>query len=260
MGIELPTKMSDVVHDVGLTTMLLHGPPKIGKSTVANSFPDVLFIAAEEGLKFIKTHKVGIKKWEDFQEIRQKIQKEKHDFKTIVFDTASALFKLCEDYVCRKHNIEHPSDEEWGKGWSFLRDSFQKEIMPLASPDTKGRIRFGLLFLGHSKEVEIKGRITKTKRTVCDLSGTARKVLLPMVDCIGYCGFASDKVGEPTRKRIVTFEPSEVIEAGDRTGKLPATIPMLKKGWYKTLQQEYENAGQGSGGPPRPLRRPRKKA
>ncbi len=259
MGIELPTKKTEIVSDVGLTTMLLHGPPKIGKSTIANSFPNAMFVAAEEGLKFLEAYKVGIKKWEDFMELRQKIQKEKHSFKTIVIDTASALFKLCEDYVCRKHNIEHPSDEEWGKGWSFLRDSFQKEISPLASPDTKGRIRYGLLFLGHSKEVEVKGRVTKTKRTVCDLSGTARKVLLPMVDCIGYCGFSSDKYGEPTKKRIVIFAPSETIEAGDRTGKLPATIEMRKENWYKDLQEQYGNVKEEEE-PEVPIKRPKKRA
>lgn len=240
MKIKLPTKKTEIVTDVGLTTMLLHGPPKIGKSTIANSFPKTLFVAAEEGLKFMETYKIGVKKWEDLIEIRQLLLNEDHDYKTIAFDTASMLFKICEDYVCRKHAIDHPSDEEWGKGWAFLRDSFQKEFAPLAAPDKRGRTRFGLLFLTHSKDVEIRGRITKTKRIACDLSGTARRVLLPMVDCIGYCGFRMDESGEPTKERTVIFAPSEQVEAGDRTGKLPAEVKMTKRGFYDRLQRAFD--------------------
>ena len=237
--IELPTKMTQPIDDIALVTMLLYGPPKVGKTTIANSFPDVLFVAAEEGLKWQSAYKVGIGCWEDFMELRKKLVTEKHRFKTIAIDTASALFKLCEDYVCRKHGIDHPSDEEWGKGWGFLRDSFHKEMVPLTKPDTRGRIRFGVLFTAHSRDVEVRGRITKTKRVQADLTGTARKVLMPMVDVIGYCGFRIDKSGEPTEDRTVTFKPSEQVEAGDRTGRLPESIDMKADGWYDSLQREF---------------------
>lgn len=241
MAIELPTEKTLPVDDVGLTTMLLYGPPKIGKSTIANSFPEALFVATEEGLKFQESYKVGISNWEDFKELCAKLRKEKHRFKSIVIDTADLLFKVAEDYICKKHGIEHPSDLEYGKGWGFLRDEFQKAITPLAVPEKTGEVRFGLLFISHARDVEVKGRIIKTHRTVCTLSGTARKVLLPLVDCIGYCGFKLDAAGEPTKERIVTFEPSEQVEAGDRTGKLPAELPMLKTGWYASLQAAYRS-------------------
>lgn len=239
----LPTEKTMAVKTPNLTTMLLYGPPKIGKSTIANSFPKALFVAAEEGLKFLDAYKQGVRTWEEVLGIQKDLLKPGHDFQTVVFDTADALFTLCTDYVCKKLNIDHPSDEDWGKGWAALRDNFQKLVTPLAAPDLNGKTRFGLIFLSHDRDVEVKGRVTKTKRTTCTLPGTARRVLLPMVDVVGYCGFARDKNGEPTDERIVTFKPTEVIEAGDRTGRLPDYLPMCEEDWYDTWLMPSFQAG-----------------
>lgn len=233
MAMKLPTEYSEVVTDPSKVTMILYGPPKHGKSTIVSSFRNVLFAACEEGLNHIRTKKVGIGRWEDVIELADLLINEKHDFQTICFDTGSALFSYCEDYTCRQLGIDHPSDEEWGKGWKALKNNFQKQIMRLAVPDKNGHARFGLVFTGHDKTVEVKGRVVKTKRTMCDLSGTARKVLLPMVDVIGYCGFRPGDNGEFTSERVVHFHGSETVEAGDRTGKFPPILPMTKTNWFK---------------------------
>lgn len=243
MGLELPKDKTKAVLKPNLTTMVLYGPPKIGKSTIANSFPKALFVATEEGLKFMDAYKMGAKTWEEVLEIQKLLLKPGHDFKTVVFDTADMLFTLCTDFVCKKLGIDHPSDEDWGKGWAALRDNFQKLVTPLAVPDSKGDTRFGLIFLSHSRDVEVKGRVTKTKRIVSTLTGTARRVLIPMVDVIGYCGFANDDKGEPTKERIVTFTPTEQVEAGDRTGRLPDYLPMCQEDWYDTWLKPAFEAG-----------------
>lgn len=240
MAMKLPTADSEVVSDIGQTTMALYGPPKHGKSTIVSSFPGVLFAAAEEGLNHIKCRKVGIGKWEDMEELAELIVSEKHDYRTLAIDTVSAAFALCEEFTCRKLGIDHPSDENWGKGWKALRENFYKPIRKLAVPMKSGRPRIGLVFVGHDKQTEVKGRIVKTNRTVMDLSGTARKVILPLVDIIGYCGFRLDAGGDATDERVVHFRGSETVEAGDRTGKLPDWVTMTKERWYADkLQPAY---------------------
>jgi len=254
MGMKLPTEDSEVVTDIGKSTMLLYGPPKHGKSTIVSSFPGVLFAAAEEGLNHIKCRKVGIGKWEDFEELAELLITDKHDYRTLAIDTASALFAMCEEYTCKKLGIDHPSDENWGKGWKALRGNFHNPIRKLAVPMKSGKTRIGLVFVGHDKQVEVKGRITKTSRTACDLSGTARKVLLPLVDIIGYCGFRLDASGEATQERVVHFKGSETVEAGDRTSKLPDWVTMTKERWYTDkLQPAFDHAEELA-----PVRRPKK--
>ncbi len=255
MAMKLPDQDSEVVTDIGKTTMALYGPPKHGKSTIVSSFPGVLFAAAEEGLNHIKCRKVGIGKWEDMEELAELIVSEKHDYRTLAMDTVSAAFALCEEYTCRKLGIDHPSDEQWGKGWKSLRENFYKPIRKLAVPTRGGKSRIGLVFVGHDKQSEVKGRITKTSRTMMDLSGTARKVILPLVDIIGYCGFELDASGEASNKRVVHFKGSETVEAGDRTGRLPDYVTMTKERWYADkLQPAYEH----SEGEAKPLFKPRK--
>lgn len=240
MAIELPTEKSKKIENIGAMSLLLYGSPKIGKSTIANSFPDAMFVVTEEGHKSMEVYKVGITEWPDFKELCKKLRKDSHKFKTVVIDTVDLLFSVCETHVCKQHGIDHPSELEFGRGWGFLRDEFQKTLATLAAPDKAGKIPFGLVFLSHAKEVEVKGRITKTTRTVSTLSGTARKVVLPLVDCVGYCGFGEDTAGEPTKERVVTFAPTEFVEAGDRTGRLPSSVPMARDGWYGLLQRAYE--------------------
>lgn len=242
-------------------SVLLYGAPKIGKTTIAASFPNALFAVTEEGHRSMEVYKVGVTEWPDFKELVKKLRKEEHRFKTVVIDTVDLLFSACEQYICRQKGIDHPSELEYGRGWGFLREEFQKSLASLAAPDSAGRIRFGLVFLSHSKEVEVKGRMVKTTRTVCSLSGTARKVVLPLVDIVGYCGFGEDAAGEPTRERTVTFRPTELIEAGDRTGRLPDNVPMKKKGWYDLLQDVYTDGGrekkaEAESGGLRPKRKP----
>ncbi len=251
MAIELPTEKSKRIEDIGAMSLLLYGSPKIGKSTIANSFPNAMFVVTEEGHKSMEVYKVGITEWPDFKELCKKLRKDAHKFRTVVIDTIDLLFSVCETHVCKQHGIDHPSELEYGRGWGFLRDEFQKTLAGLAAPDKRGEIPFGLVFLSHAKEVEVKGRITKTTRTVCTLSGTARKVVLPLVDCVGYCGFGEDAAGEPTKERVVTFAPTEFVEAGDRTGRLPATVKMLQEDWYELLQLSYDE-GKDRGKKPEP--------
>jgi hypothetical protein len=248
MAIELPTEKSKKVDDIGAMSMLLYGPPKIGKTTIAASFPKALFVVTEEGHKSLEVFKVGIQEWLDFKEVCRKLRKDVHDYGTIVLDTADLLFMLCESYVCKQLGVDSPGDLEYGKGWKMLTKEFQSAIAPLAAPGKDGKT-LGLVFISHEKDIEVKGRITKTSRTVCTLTGTARKVILPLVDVVGHCGFGEDPVsGDPTKQRVVTFAPSETVEAGDRTGKLPATVPMSPSGWYEKLQAAYKGEKSTGGG------------
>jgi hypothetical protein len=68
------------------------------------------------------------------------------------------------------------------------------------------------------------------------ITGSCRKVIIPLVDIIACCGFDIIDEGEETvEKRVMIFEPSESMEAGDRTGRLPAKIPLSYKAFKKAF-------------------------
>lgn len=215
--------------------MLLYGPEKIGKTTFASQFEDAVILATEIGYKGLNVYATDIETWEDFLEATKEIVAGKHKFQTIIIDTADNLFKFCHDFVCKKYKMDHPSDEQYGKGWNLLKTEFQAPILRLSVS------KYGLIFISHAEEREVKTRYSKIDKVQPSLGGQAKKIINPFVDIIGYCNFKTVKISddEYKEKRIITFEPSEYITAGDRTGFLPPTLPLS----YKKFAQCFEEKG-----------------
>lgn len=231
--IAFPDAITSGKPELSKIRFLLFGPPKIGKTTQISGFPNVLFLTTEKGYEAIKIFKTDIKIWQDFKDIVKLIVKGRHKYKTICIDTIDILFSLCEDHVCRKMNIDHPSDSEWGKGWKAVRKEFEDELQKLFMTD------YGVIFISHTKETEtiVRGG-GKTIKTVSTLPNQARLVLLPKVSIIGFMDVMPVEV-KPNKfvnKRAITFEPTEEIEAGDRTGLLPPTLVVTKDS-VKTYQK-----------------------
>lgn len=217
-----PTKKKDKVEQY---IWLLYGPPKIGKSTLANNFKNAIFIAPERGQKgLVDPYVIDVGSWQEIKKIIRLLKKKKHNFKTIVVDTADLAFKFCSDYICVKHGITHPSDEGWGKGWGFLVDEFTRFVVSASN------LGMGMVFISHNRDMVIKHRTIELTKEVPTLTGSARRVILPFVDIIGRCGkdYPKDttEVEGFKERRVVFFEPREEFEAGDRSGFLPKKVLM----------------------------------
>lgn len=248
---KLPTEPTPAVAELDRASILLYGPVKVGKTTIAASFPRPLFAATEDGQKFIEAYRQPVTTWQDFLDLSEAFQKEKHEFRTLVIDTADMLFQLCQLHVCEKLGVEHPSEKEYGKGWDALYREFTLALSPLA------KMPSGLVFLSHEKSVEVQGRAVKLMKTVPTMPGQARRIIMPLVDVVGHCTVED---GE----RIVRFVPTEDAEAGARgeiARRLPAQVPMLERGWYASLQAFFSGAAlrdEKTNGHDRPRRRFRK--
>ena len=219
-GVDLPTE-SKGIGAATSHTLFIYGPEGIGKSTFGSHAPSPLFIATEAGLNFLDVMTEPCPDWDKFVGIVDALEASKSQrYKTVVIDTADNAIDQCQSYACDKLGIEHPADEEWGKGYSAVRMEFNKQITRLALLD----MRF--ILISHQKSVEIKGRVMKTTKIVPTLSNSGRRVILPMCDFIGHCTFKEGRDGEATSERIINFEPSEYHEAKDRSGLLPKIIPL----------------------------------
>ena len=207
-------------------TILIYGPPKIGKSTLASQFDSPLFLAAEAGLNSLEVYQVPIMTWEDFLNTCKEITTGKHEFKTIVIDTVDNLFKACSEYIRKKANIQHESDLEWGKGWGLVKDEFTRALTKLSL------LPYGLVMVSHSDFIEIKTRTATITKAVPTLQKSAREVVLKMCDIIL---FAESTVTDAGESRLMRTKPSENWEAGDRTKRLPATLPLDYQSFYNAF-------------------------
>ena len=214
-----------------------YGPPKIGKSTLLSKFLGTYFLVTEPGYKFLKIRKSKIDCWEDFRLFVKKVEKSKKFVKTVnmwVIDPVDKLAKFCMAYVCNKRNIDHPSDQEWGKGWEAFRDEFTEWILRLCA------IGPGLSAISHVKERDVVTRsMTLTKDTPA-MPKTCYTILNDLADitvCVGYEPLVRKKRGKKRKKqlRCLFTQGTETMEAGNRTGEaIPPIIPF-------TTEQEAIN-------------------
>jgi len=218
----LPTqKTQPKMSLTGLTT-LIYGPPKIGKSTWCANAPKALFLSTEPGLNALEVYQMPVYGWGDFGEACAEIAAGGHEFKTIVIDTIDNAYLFCVEYICRKHSVLHVSDLPYGKGYALVNKEFQRVLNKLAL------LPYGLILVSHSVEKDIDAKTGKQTVIVPTLPDKARKLCANLADLILYCDLEldSDNEGKPYMRRVVRTKPHTNYEAGDRTGKLPETLPL----------------------------------
>lgn len=216
----LPIEVSKPKINFNEYTTLIYGAPKVGKSTLASQFESPLFVAAEAGLNALETFNVPVGDWETFIQICAEIAKGEHKYKTIVIDTVDNLFKFCSNYICKKQNIQHESELEWGKGWKLVKEEFFRVITKLS------HLKYGLVLISHAEPSEIKTRTGFITKWVPTMSNQAKEVVLPICDFIFFCTIEMTQEGE---KRLIRCRPSENWEAGSRF-----------KTWSNCLEMSYE--------------------
>ncbi len=207
---KLPRKPSKAIVDFLAYTLFVYGPPKIGKSSLFKH-AGYFYMAFEKGLKALPVYKRYIKSWDDFLEYLELLENACENkeclYNGVVVDTAEKMFDQCLAYVCEKYGMEHPADEEYGKGWERLKREFTRAIVRLED------LPVPVAYISHSQTSTISKRNTKDATRISPkLSGTARHALLSQVDMIIYVGY-SQSDGETRR---IYMLGSELIEAGGR--------------------------------------------
>lgn len=204
--------------------ILVHGFPKIGKSTLANQAGNVLFADTEGGLGALEVYRSPVISWHNgeeegsFLKLCADFVKGEHNFNAMVIDTVDILHKLCSDYVMKKQDITHPGDLDWGKGWALVKDEFMRPLVKLSTS------KYGLIFISHTREIEVTTRTSKLTKAVPTLQNYIWNQISAFVDIILY--FHSE-VTEEGEKRYIRTKPSEKWIAGDRTNKLLKADPIL---------------------------------
>lgn len=226
----LPTTKSVPTGKLEGRTIVIYGPPKVGKSTLASEMGNVLFFDTEGGLTDLEVFKVPIPDWQTFLEWCAAVAAEPSRYDAVCIDTFDMLALYCTNFTNNKLGIAHESDADWGKGWKMANQEFTRALAKLASlPE------LGLILIGHSKDVEIKTRNATYNKSVPSLSGQLKDTVINMADLILFCDFEDDEEGE---RRIIRTKPSRYWDAGERgkTPRLPDTLPLdytsLRDAWY----------------------------
>lgn len=96
--------------------VVIHGNPKIGKSSLAAAAPDALLIPTEDRVRHIDCAKTDVvTKFEEIMEIFEYLMNGS-PYRTVIIDTLDWMEPMLHDYICRK------------KGYKSLMDDSNKEV------------------------------------------------------------------------------------------------------------------------------------
>lgn len=241
---KIPTAPKKRETDLSKYKFLIFGKPKSGKSTFASKFPDAIFIPTEPGLNFLECHTITddegnpkvCRNWQDVCDAVKLIATTKHQFKTVIIDTVDNALEFCAIHTLQKREIEHESDEGYGKGWNIITREFTKVVNFLANSG------FGIVFISHEKTSEREINRVKRQYTDSSLSSGGQKYINGLVDFIFYTYQDDD------HKRLMKTKATHNLNAGDRTGLLPPEMPLewptVKKALDEALVREPKSTKQ----------------
>jgi len=222
-----PSKIS---RDLKGKFLLIYGQPKTGKSTFGSQLPRSLFLNFEQGTNALAgIRSVPILRWGDFKKVLSQLRKPqaREMYDSIVVDTASIAWQLCEKYVCQREGVDSIRDIPWGQGWGMLRNEFSecwREITLLG---------FGILFIAHSKDkpTEMRDENGESITAVApDLPNQCYTIINSIVDIIGYLQVQMNTDG--TSERFLYTRSTPTVFAGSRYQYL---APKIKFGYQELV-------------------------
>lgn len=202
----LPAAPSTPMQNIQDYVMLVYGREKVGKTTFAAQFPDTFFLMTERGAKAISVRERYAKDWKELLKYITLLEDNPGYCKTLVMDTVDNAIIYCTRAVCDRLCIDHPSDQDYGKGWTAVGDEFRAAMNRLEA------LGVGLIFISHEKEQVIERRKNgKNFTTIVPAAAMqARRVLEPMLDMWFYYGMNDDG------QRGIHLRGSDLVYAGHR--------------------------------------------
>jgi AAA domain len=243
----LEIKQSSGQASIFKTSWLVIGLPKIGKSTLGSGFEGCLYlVTSEKEVGSLQVDYILIDSWEKLMGYTDELinNRSKYDkYKFLIIDFVDAVWTMCVIAVCDKLGVPHTSDAAYGKGVDTVDTYFKRWVTTIVASD------YGIIFVSHVVQKDIITSGQTVTKTICSLPIRGRNILFPLVNVIGCMEYKTvqipnQKTGkiDLTRKRIISFEGNEYVEAGDRDGVLPREIILSKdpKVNYEIFKDYYE--------------------
>jgi hypothetical protein len=250
LSLSLPTSPKHACTDFFEYVSLIYGRAGIGKTTWAAGFPNSLLLSCERVSKGVEAYDFnwengGVTSWEIFLAAVDLIEKNPGKFKTVVIDTAEALYQHCFNFICKKLGVDHPSDgRDFGKAWAMIKDEFTNAL------DRIWKVGLGVCFTAHAKEVDVVSNSgSKYTRIMPEMAAPMYKYLRAKSDFMFYAEYLRDKDGNPLRVLITSGD--DLIEAKS-AGSLPRILPFTKEDGVQTVVDAF--AGERVGINPSELR------
>lgn len=211
--------------------ILIYGESKSGKTSFAVQAPRTLTCAFELGLNALSGQRyLPMPKWVDFKKVISQLRKPqaKEMYDTIVIDTATWAYDLCEKYVCQRENVDSIREVPWGQGWGMVKKEFSEALREITM------LGFGIILICHEKEkpTDMRDEEGNTiSRVEPDGPKQMREIIDALVDIIGYIAIEFDPITKESSRYLYTRSTPTVF-AGSRYQYL---APKIKFGYQELV-------------------------
>jgi AAA domain-containing protein len=113
--------------------IVIYGPEGVGKTTLAKDFPGpLIFLHTEDGSCHFDVRRIRALDSESFHNAFRALLKD-HDLgiRTLVVDSIDQAEKYIRDRILRIHRMNGLEDFGYSKGWTFLREEFERFLSDL---------------------------------------------------------------------------------------------------------------------------------
>lgn len=239
--IKLPTEKQKPSCSLNKLSMLLYGAPKIGKSTFCSRIDKALFIATEPGLNYLETYNVRVNTWMEFLEVMAALKREQHPFEVIIIDTIDRLCDFCDSYICEQAKAQTIGDVGgYGKGYALFKAEMNRVFQKIYA------MNLGVVITSHVVLGEVPTTSGKQSQYQPSVQKRIQDIIIPLVDIIGFAHSIVniDKEGNCVETRVLETSETTSWIAGDRTGRLPPTMPfsfhVFKKHFMKPMLENQQ--------------------
>lgn len=153
-------------------SMLIYGPPGVGKTTLSASAPNPLLIDLDQGIQRVKAqHQPACSRVENYEQLLEDLMSEDvKEFETIIIDTGGALITLLQDYVMRKDPVNRTKSGTISqKGFGAVKQEFSQLTSKLKTVFNKN-----IIYVFHSVEEKNKDG-NPIQRLLCE--GSAKNIV-----------------------------------------------------------------------------------
>lgn len=255
--------------------VVVYGPQGIGKTTFAAGSRRPIFLPTERGADVVGPDRITsrpdvdgavLESWEDFYGALCSVAQEKHDYATVVVDSADWLERLIFQDVVDKYEkkIANIEDIGYAKGYVFAMERWRAVLTQLDACVSRG---MAVVIVAHatirrfdSPEVEPFDRYgIKLHEGKGDGKANASALLTEWADVVGFCceetktkstevGFKQEvRRGWSTGKRVMRVVAQPGFVAKNRYGiKDAIALPDDGTGWEKLEEAILDRAAKQS--------------
>lgn len=130
--------------------IIIYGTGGTGKSSLAASFPDNVFINVEDGLDEIDA--AALPKPENYYEVMAQLEwlrDSEKQYRSVTIDSLDRLEVLINESVCIENNVKSISDLGYGEGYIKAFEKFKLMLDALDSLRTKHNMAIIIICHGH---------------------------------------------------------------------------------------------------------------